>query len=205
MGFLEFPTPLYFVMELGAFSESLLFSIALAFRVPKNVQERQRAQEQLLKQMQATESFKNQFLANTSHELKTPLHGIMGLAENLLTEARQRGMQQMSETLHLMIQSGRRLNLLINNLLDQAALRENRLTLHPELCYLQPLVRSAVDLVNVQFSTKKQNPFLTARKLDCPRVECGFNTSITPQNRSIKPAFLPLPTSIFLPKNKTPF
>ena len=40
----------------------------------------------------------------------------MGLAENLLTEARQRGMQQMSETLHLMIQSGRRLNLLISNL-----------------------------------------------------------------------------------------
>ena len=155
MGFLEFPTPVYFVMELGAFSESFLFSIALAFRVPQNVRERQRAQEQLLKQMQATERFKNQFLANTSHELKTPLHGIMGLAENLLAEARQRGMQQMSETLHLMIQSGRRLNLLINNLLDQAALRENRLTLHPELCYLQPLVRSAVDLVNVQFSTQQ--------------------------------------------------
>ncbi|MGA0126866.1 MAG: 7TMR-DISM family protein [bacterium] len=67
MGFLEFPTPVYFVMELGAFSESFLFSIALAFRVPQNVRERQRAQEQLLKQMQATERFKNQFLANTSH------------------------------------------------------------------------------------------------------------------------------------------
>ena len=155
MGLLEFPTSIFFVMEIGAFSESLLFSIALAFRVPQNVKERQRAQELLLKQMQATEHFKNQFLANTSHELKTPLHGIMGLTENLLTEARQRGMQQMSETLHLIIQSGRRLNLLINNLLDLTALREHRLTLNPELCYLQPLVRSAVDLINVQFSAKK--------------------------------------------------
>ena len=141
-------------MELGAFLESLLFSIALAFRVPQNVEERQRAQELLLQQMQETEHFKNQFLANTSHELRTPLHGIMGLAENLLTEARQRGMQQMSETLHLMIQSGRRLNLLISNLLDLTALREHRLNVNPELCYLQPIVRSAVDLINVQFSAK---------------------------------------------------
>ena len=154
MGFLVFPTSVYFVMELGAFSESLLFSIALAFRVPQNVEERQRAQELLLQQMQETEHFKNQFLANTSHELRTPLHGIMGLAENLLTEARQRGMQQMSETLHLMIQSGRRLNLLISNLLDLTALREHRLNVNPELCYLQPIVRSAVDLINVQFSAK---------------------------------------------------
>ena len=104
--------------------------------------------------MQETEHFKNQFLANTSHELRTPLHGIMGLAENLLTEARQRGMQQMSETLHLMIQSGRRLNLLISNLLDLTALHEHRLNVNPELCYLQPIVRSAVDLINVQFSAK---------------------------------------------------
>ncbi|MGB0139826.1 MAG: response regulator [bacterium] len=154
MGFLVFPTSVYFVMELGAFLESLLFSIALAFRVPQNVEERQRAQELLLQQMQETERFKNQFLANTSHELRTPLHGIMGLAENLLTEARQRGMQQMSETLHLMIQSGRRLNLLISNLLDLTALREHRLNVNPELCYLQPIVRSAVDLINVQFSAK---------------------------------------------------
>ena len=154
MGFLVFPTSVYFVMELGAFSESLLFSIALAFRVPQNVEERQRAQELLLQQMQETEHFKNQFLANTSHELRTPLHGIMGLAENLLTEARQRGMQQMSETLHLMIQSGRRLNLLISNLLDLTALREHRLNVNPELCYLQPIARSAVDLINVQFSAK---------------------------------------------------
>ncbi len=154
MGFLVFPTSVYFVMESGAFLESLLFSIALAFRVPQNVEERQRAQELLLQQMQETEHFKNQFLANTSHELRTPLHGIMGLAENLLTEARQRGMQQMSETLHLMIQSGRRLNLLISNLLDLTALREHRLNVNPELCYLQPIVRSAVDLINVQFSAK---------------------------------------------------
>ena len=63
-------------------------------------------------------------------------------------------MQQMSETLHLMIQSGRRLNLLISNLLDLTALREHRLNVNPELCYLQPIVRSAVDLINVQFSAK---------------------------------------------------
>jgi len=52
MGFLVFPTSVYFVMELGAFSESLLFSIALAFRVPQNVEERQRAQELLFQQIQ---------------------------------------------------------------------------------------------------------------------------------------------------------
>ena len=154
LGLFESTNSLYFAMELVAFLESLLFSIALAFRVPQNVEERQRAQELLLQQMQETERFKNQFLANTSHELRTPLHGIMGLAENLLTEARQQSMQQMAETLHLIIQSGRRLNLLISNLLDLTALREHHLNVNPELCYLQPIVRSAVDLINVQFSAK---------------------------------------------------
>lgn len=154
IGWLNFSIPVYFIVEIAALLESILFSIALAFQVFQNFQDRQSYQEQLLKQMKETDRFKDRFLANTSHELKTPLQGMIGLSENLLREARQRSLDPMVETTNLLVQSGKRLNHLINNLLDLTALQSRGLNLHLEPVSLKPLLDSAILLIQTTFSPK---------------------------------------------------
>jgi len=62
---------------------------------------------------------KDEFLANTSHELKNPLHAIIGLAETLLDGADP---DDCTQTLALIIESAKRLTDLVNELLELAKL-----------------------------------------------------------------------------------
>lgn len=62
----------------------LLLSWGLADQMRVLRQEKLEAQQQAIRQLQEVDAFKDRLLTNTSHELKTPLHGIVGLVENLL-------------------------------------------------------------------------------------------------------------------------
>ncbi|MDE1462046.1 ATP-binding protein [Spartinivicinus poritis] len=84
------------------------------------------------------DEFKNNLLANTTHELKTPLNGIIGLTESLVGQIPQR----YTKTLHNIINSGRRLSNLVNDILDAAKLKQKQIQLKA-----QPLnLRQIVDL-----------------------------------------------------------
>jgi signal transduction histidine kinase/CheY-like chemotaxis protein len=63
---------------------------------------------------------KDQFLANTTHELKTPLHGIIGLAESLLEETSDNWQRD----LQMIVSCGRRLTNMVENILDLSVLRD---------------------------------------------------------------------------------
>lgn len=79
------------------------------------------------------ELLKDEFLANTSHELRTPVHGIVGLSEALLQGAAGTLTKGAQESLELIVSSGRRLGTLISDLLDLTRLRRDDigLTLGP--------------------------------------------------------------------------
>ena len=61
---------------------------------------------------------KDHFLANTSHELRTPIHGIIGMAEALRLEAGQKFSDQVTGDLGLIVSSARRLSHLVDDILD---------------------------------------------------------------------------------------
>lgn len=75
---------------------------------------------------------KDNFLANTSHELRTPLNGIIGLAESMTLTAGASARKELNRV----VQMGRGLNGLVNNILDATKLRQ--MEVHPDF--------SAVDL-----------------------------------------------------------
>ncbi|MBN1531170.1 MAG: SpoIIE family protein phosphatase, partial [Spirochaetes bacterium] len=79
---------------------------------------------------------KDEFLANTSHELKTPLNGIIGIAESLVDGAAGPLNEVQSENLRMISSSGKRLATLVNDLLDVSRLKNQEVILH----------RGAVDL-----------------------------------------------------------
>lgn len=85
----------------------------------KNLELEHEANEKL----RQADKLKDEFLANTSHELRTPLNGIIGIAEALYAGAAKDDPQKMEENLSVIINSGRRLNTLVNDLLDFSKLR----------------------------------------------------------------------------------
>lgn len=97
--------------------------------------------------LQRVDKLKDDFLANTSHELKTPLHGIMGIAEAMADGAAGKLTAIQKRNLEMIASSGKRLFNLINDLLDFSKIRNNDLQLT-----MKPVdLRTIIDLV-VTFS-----------------------------------------------------
>ncbi len=102
------------------------------------------------------DKLKDEFLVNTSHELKTPLHGIIGLAESMMEGAAGVLASAQQKNISMIASSGRRLFKLINDLLDFSKIRRNELELQ-----LRPVdLRSIAELV-IAFTT----PMIGERQL----------------------------------------
>ncbi|PSN19238.1 guanylate cyclase [filamentous cyanobacterium CCP5] len=94
-------------------------------------------------ELQRYDRLKDEFLANTTHELKTPLNGMIGLAESLLDGATGPLPRRTRVNLNMIVASGRRLTTLVNDLLDFSQLRHRQV----ELRLAATGVREVVDVV----------------------------------------------------------
>lgn len=85
-----------------------------------------REQEQMVTQrLQRLDRLKDEFLANTSHELKTPLNGIIGIVESMLDGVTGCLSHRQMENLVMVVSSGKRLTNLVNDILDFSKLKNH--------------------------------------------------------------------------------
>jgi two-component system phosphate regulon sensor histidine kinase PhoR len=94
-----------------------------------------------LTQMRRLEAMRRDFVANVSHELKTPLTSISGYAETLLTDTPD--LETTRRFLTTIVSNARRMQRLVDNLLDLARLEAGRW--HPE--------REPIDIAEVARDT----------------------------------------------------
>ncbi len=87
---------------------------------------------------------KNEFLANTSHELRTPIHGIIGMAEVIRSESAQELSQHVREDLDIIISSARSLSLLINDILDFSRLSHSEILLQKTVVDMRILTDTVI-------------------------------------------------------------
>ena len=87
-------------------------------------------EKELNDRLKQIDKLKDQFLANTSHELRTPLQGIIGISEHLLKVAGTIEPLELRDNLRLSIASGKRLNSLVDDLLDFSKLKNNDVSLN---------------------------------------------------------------------------
>jgi protein-histidine pros-kinase len=83
-------------------------------------------------ELQNTAEAKNRFLANMSHELRTPLNGIIGFAEFLVDGKPGKLNAKQTEYLTDILNSGRHLLQLINDVLDLAKVEAGKMEFNPE-------------------------------------------------------------------------
>lgn len=105
--------------------------------------------EQALKKAEIANEAKSLFLANTSHELKTPLQGIIGIAESLLENQQVPDRQEeVKSDLGLIVNSGKRLSNLVNDILDFSELKARGLELNQKPVDLKALIKVVLKLMS---------------------------------------------------------
>ncbi|MBD0382618.1 ATP-binding protein [Paenibacillus sedimenti] len=89
--------------------------------------------------LQAMDLLKDEFLAKTSHELRMPLGGIIGITEAMLDGAAGPINPGISDRLSLIIHSGQRLSSIINDILDYSKLKHRDVQLHIKKAGIQQI------------------------------------------------------------------
>ncbi|RMG30014.1 MAG: response regulator [Gammaproteobacteria bacterium] len=142
-------------LHLGAALQVLLVSFAFADRLDHMRREKQAAQQQAIENLRRADQIKDRILANTSHELRTPVQAILGLGEMLLSTSTRLAAGGTLATLaegcrrhaDLIVENARWLAQLIDELLDYARLRGGRVALNLQPLALHPLVNIELALL----------------------------------------------------------
>ncbi|KAG1673965.1 hypothetical protein FOA52_015721 [Chlamydomonas sp. UWO 241] len=137
------------------FAAKVLCSSTLMLRSFKSIDARQqnvmRAIEEGTKQRMIDElkdllERKKTFVSSVGHEMRTPLHGIIGISEALLSGSSGVLSEDMRRQVYIVRTSGARLLLLVNDVMDAASLSSNTLVLKMEHVQLRSLVNDVMDL-----------------------------------------------------------
>jgi len=101
-----------------------------------------RIQQQKLQLLEAAK-LKSQFLATMSHELRTPMNAIIGFSQLLLRQHKQLLTDQQTDMVARILNNGKNLLVLINDILDLSKIESGRTELETEKFDLAHLVMDA--------------------------------------------------------------
>ncbi len=122
--------------------------------------------QQAVVQMES-ERLRNTLLAAISHDVRTPLTALIGLAESLQRSTPPLAGPQ-ADMAQAMTQQARQLSALVTNLLDMARLQNGGVSLHSEWQSVEEVVGSAIRAAQ---SALQGRPVLTDLQADLPLVE----------------------------------
>ncbi|MBD2135975.1 response regulator [Sphaerospermopsis sp. FACHB-1094] len=105
-------------------------------------------------ELERTNQLKNQFLANTSHEIRTLLSSIIGFTHLLLAQGYEPDRQRHQEYLHIIQSSGKHLLDLINDILDLSKIEANELEIQWEIIDVPSLCSNVLALVKEKAANK---------------------------------------------------
>ncbi|OEH84503.1 hypothetical protein BHU72_09870 [Desulfuribacillus stibiiarsenatis] len=134
--------PPYFPFETIIFILMLALLLSLRFsNAFKNVAS---LSEELIK----VDKLKDEFLAKTSHEFKTPLHGIQNISQSMLNNPQENLTDGQKENLSLIVGIAKRLSTLVNDVLDLEKLKQGEL----RIVYVPVDIHGTVDILLKVFS-----------------------------------------------------
>lgn len=94
-----------------------------------------------------SDKIKDEFLVNTSHEFKTPLHAIMNIAQAILNRS-DRNTTKNEENLSYIISIATRLSSLVNDIIDFQSLQNGSLKFNKKTFDINSIVQAVVDILD---------------------------------------------------------
>lgn len=138
-------------------------------------------QKQLTVKLEEVNRKKDEFLANTSHELRNPLHSMINISQVVLERERNAINDISVREMETVVKVGQRMSFMLNDLLDVARLKDSSLRLNIESVSLQPIISGVMDLI--RFMTVGKPIVLTNR------VPEHFPKVLADENRLIQILF----------------
>ncbi|WFR62987.1 ATP-binding protein [Paenibacillus amylolyticus] len=122
-----FGVPIYSLPPVEPFLVLLMLALLMSLRFSNAFQRI----EELSGQLMEADKHKDDFLARTSHEFKTPLHGVMNISRSMLDDSEIPLTPEQREKLQLMIDITRKLSQLVYDILDLSKLKQGELRIDP--------------------------------------------------------------------------
>ncbi|MDR1947068.1 MAG: response regulator [Desulfovibrio sp.] len=131
--------------EIGALSKAFKFMAEKINDLIREMQNYARALEEKNIYLNRLNELKDEFLANTSHELRTPINGIIGIVESMIDGATGPLSNEQKYNLAIVSNSGKRLSNMINDILDFTKLKNKEIVLQ-----IKPVdLKTVVDTVMI--------------------------------------------------------
>src|SRR5699024_7890215 len=108
-----------------------IFAVALIL-IRRHIQLSQTNDEQTA-ELRQMDKARDEFLANTSHELRNPLHGIINIADSVREQENKRLSPEGKDNLRLLSDIGMRMGYTLDDLSTVTQLREGKIKIHPSL------------------------------------------------------------------------
>jgi signal transduction histidine kinase len=115
--------------EIGALSKAFTFMAKKINILITEMQGYAKTLEEKNVYLNRLNELKDEFLANTSHELRTPINGIIGIVESMIDGAAGSLTKEQKYNLAIVSNSGKRLSNLINDILDFTKLKNREIVL----------------------------------------------------------------------------
>jgi signal transduction histidine kinase len=125
--YIYFSLPVYRVAPFEPFLFLLMIALMMSLRFSNAFRKIEELSEQLLR----ANKLKDEFLARTSHEFKSPLHGIMNISKSMLDDASHSLTEAQRERLQLITNITGKLSQLVYDILDFSRLKQGELTINP--------------------------------------------------------------------------
>ena len=154
-------------MDLFYQSGNILFVEFILYIWVKNRNERNEQVDQIIEALVEAEQSKDGFLANVSHEIRTPVNTICGMSEMAL---REHDLEKMREEVFDIRDAGNNLMALVTDILDFSQLQQGKMNLEEEAYNITSTIN---DIINMAMAKKgdKQIELI----VDCDAsIPCGL-------------------------------
>ncbi|EOS38460.1 hypothetical protein C808_02663 [Lachnospiraceae bacterium M18-1] len=151
----------------GAVIFVVLIVFAVYLRViHQQMEELDRARKDAIHANQA----KSEFLSNMSHDIRTPMNGIVGMTA--IAMANIHDPVRVQDCLKKVTLSSKHLLGLINDVLDMSKIEDGKLSLNMDALSLRDTMDSIVNIVQPQIHSKKQHFDIFVQKIQTEDVYC---------------------------------
>ncbi|MFX0037327.1 MAG: PAS domain S-box protein [Candidatus Hermodarchaeota archaeon] len=134
--------------------EGTFTDITEKFKLEQELLESEKKLRQQNIELKKLDKLKNDFITMSAHELKTPLISISGYTDYILMKYRSRLTPDITEDLLTVQRNIKRLEILMDQLLDVLKIDENELKLQKELRNVTPIINDCLDELSYLINEK---------------------------------------------------
>ncbi|NGP45081.1 response regulator [Bacillaceae bacterium SIJ1] len=134
--------------------EVIIFVLMLALLLSLRFSNAFKKVDSLSKELIKADQFKDEFLAKTSHEFKTPLHAIQNISQVMIHESQDRLTPDQKDNLSLMSGIAKRLSRLVNDILDLEKIKQGEMKVTPVAVDVDSTVSLLIKMFS--FQSKEQ-------------------------------------------------